>query len=57
LLKLTVQILDEISYKMRRNMDKTERIKGYFLTMFKNICLKIDMKGELVEAIKERQHL
>jgi len=57
LLKLTVQILDEISYKMRRNMDKTERIKGYFLTMFKNICLKIDMKGELIEAIKERQHL
>lgn len=52
-----MQILNEIAYKQARNLEKTERIKGYFLNMFKRICLNIDMKGEMLEAIKERKHL
>ena len=38
-------------------MEKTERIKGYFLSMFKRICLNIDMQSEMFEAIKERKSL
>lgn len=42
---------------MKRNLEKTERIKGYFLNMFRNICKKMDMKGEMDHAIKERKTL
>lgn len=51
------RLLDEISTSIARNKERSERMKKYFLLMFKKICGKYDMKEELSQALAARRHL
>jgi hypothetical protein len=49
------QLLEEIRITMRRNAARAEKVKGYFMNMFKRICTKYDMGEEYIKTMEERR--
>jgi hypothetical protein len=43
---IPVTILEDIRVCMGRNAERAEKIKGYFMNLFKRICAKYDMNEE-----------
>ena len=39
---IPVRIIEEINATMARNVARAEKVKGYFMNMFKKICSKYD---------------
>ena len=42
---------------MARNVARAEKVKGYFMNMFKKICSKYDMGEEYIETMDQRRQL
>jgi hypothetical protein len=42
------RILEELGFSIMRNQERRDRIKDSFMKMFKNICQKQDMAGDLI---------
>lgn len=42
---------------MARNAAREDKVKGYFMNMFKRICAKYDMGEEYVETMNTRRQL
>ncbi len=49
------QLLEEIRITMGRNAARAEKVKGYFMNMFKRICTKYDMGEEYIKTMEERR--
>ena len=43
--------MGEIGYWLKKNRIRSERIREYFLNLFKQICSKQDMRGELEQTM------
>jgi hypothetical protein len=48
---ISVKIIEEINATMVRNAARAEKVKGYFMSMFKRICSKYDMGEEYTHAM------
>jgi hypothetical protein len=48
---IPVKIIEEINATMARNVARAEKVKGYFMNMFKKICSKYDMGEEYIETM------
>jgi hypothetical protein len=48
---ISVKIIEEINATMGRNAARAEKVKGYFMSMFKRICSKYDMGEEYTHAM------
>ena len=48
---ISVKIIEEINATMVRNAARAEKVKGYFMNMFKRICSKYDMGEEYTHAM------
>lgn len=54
---IPVRIIEEIHSTMARNAAREDKVKGYFMNMFKRICAKYDMGEEYVETMNTRRQL
>ena len=48
---IPVRVIEEIEATMARNAAREDKVKGYFMNMFKRICAKYDMGEEYVETM------
>lgn len=48
---IPVRIIEEIHATMARNAARAEKVKGYFMNMFKRICSKYDMGEEYTDTM------
>ena len=48
---ISVKIIEEINATMARNAARADKVKGYFMSMFKRICSKYDMGEEYTHAM------
>lgn len=42
---------------MARNAARADKVKGYFMNMFKRICSKYDMGAQYIETMNQRRQL
>lgn len=42
---------------MERNAARANKVKGYFMNMFKRICSKYDMGEEYIDTMDQRRQL
>jgi hypothetical protein len=52
---IPVKILQDIEASITRNIQRTNRVKEYFMNMFKKICAKYDMTEEYIKRVAERR--
>ena len=52
---ISVKIIEEINATMARNAARADKVKGYFMNMFKKICSKYDMGEEYTNAMDQRR--
>jgi hypothetical protein len=48
---ISVRIIEEINATMARNAARADKVKGYFMNMFKRICSKYDMGAQYIETM------
>ena len=54
---ISVKMIEEINATMERNAARAEKVKGYFMNMFKQICSKYDMGEEYIDTMNQRRQL
>jgi hypothetical protein len=52
---ISVRLIEEINSTMERNAARANKVKGYFMNMFKRICSKYDMGEEYIDTMDQRR--